>query len=100
MGGRGSKDDDDPVSRLIDRFGAQIGQISFGGTLGFCAGIAVKEVSKTAAVLVGCVFILAQVTCIYQSFVSLEYLVDYFSLQHRRDTLILTGRKSRRTVLR
>ena len=35
-------------------------QISFGGVLGFCSGLAVKEIGKTAAMTVGGLFLIAQ----------------------------------------
>ncbi|OQR99017.1 hypothetical protein ACHHYP_07365 [Achlya hypogyna] len=57
-----SKDgkDDDAVSRIIDQFGSKIGEISFGGFLGFCSGAAVKQVGKAAAVSIGIIFVMAQ----------------------------------------
>ncbi|ETW08576.1 hypothetical protein, variant [Aphanomyces invadans] len=58
-GGNGKKDD--PVSRLIDQYGGSIGQVSFGGAVGFCAGMAVKSIGKIAAVAIGVVFVGAQV---------------------------------------
>lgn len=51
-GGGGSKkggkhddddDDDDAVSRLIDQYGDGIGQVSFGGLVGFCSGCVLKR---------------------------------------------------------
>ncbi|KDO32851.1 hypothetical protein SPRG_02543 [Saprolegnia parasitica CBS 223.65] len=53
--------DDDPVSRLIDQFGAKIGEVSFGGFLGFCSGAAVKQIGKATAVSIGIIFVMAQV---------------------------------------
>lgn len=39
-GAKGSKgeDDDDAVSKLIDKYGDNLGQVSFGGVVGFCSG--------------------------------------------------------------
>ncbi|OQS04845.1 hypothetical protein THRCLA_02947 [Thraustotheca clavata] len=56
-----SSKDDDAVSRLIEQFGSKIGEISFGGFLGFCSGVAIKQVGKAAAFGIGALFVLAQV---------------------------------------
>ncbi|RHY54330.1 hypothetical protein DYB34_000111 [Aphanomyces astaci] len=59
-GGSSGKKSDDPVSRLIDQYAGSVGQVSFGGAVGFCAGMAVKSIGKVAAVAIGVVFIGAQ----------------------------------------
>lgn len=39
VGGDGDSDgDDDAVSRLIDKYGDGLGQVGFGGVVGFCSG--------------------------------------------------------------
>ncbi len=37
-GGADGEDKDDAVSKLIDKFGEQIGEVGFGGLVGFCSG--------------------------------------------------------------
>lgn len=36
--GDSGKDDDDAVTKLIDKYGESIGQLGFGGVVGFCSG--------------------------------------------------------------
>lgn len=59
-GGGGDKEEDDAVSKLIDKYGDQIGQVGFGGALGFCSGYAMIKVGKSIAFLIGVGFIVAQ----------------------------------------
>src|SRR3954447_14571667 len=53
-----SSDDERPFS-LTGLF--DLSQISFGASMGFASGYFVKKISKTAAFLVGAVFVLLQI---------------------------------------
>jgi FUN14 domain-containing protein 1 len=54
-----SPSDDERPSSLTDFF--DLSQISFGASMGFASGYFVKKISKTAAFLVGAIFVLLQV---------------------------------------
>eukprot|EP00903_Cladosiphon_okamuranus_P019487 g17920.t1 len=61
-GGGGGADDekDDAVSKLIDKYGDQMGEVGFGGVVGFCSGYALMKVGKIVAFVIGLGFIVTQ----------------------------------------
>lgn len=50
---------------ISDIFIPLVAQIGLGGVVGFAVGFTVKKVSKLAALLLGCIFILLQVLAYY-----------------------------------
>ena len=57
---------DTEVDSLIEAAGPFIAQFALGGILGFCAGFAVKKVSKIVAIIVGLGFILVQIMAYFK----------------------------------
>lgn len=66
----------------LDFLTPYIGQLSFGGVLGFAAGYFVKKVGKMALFVVGGLFILLQVLAAY-GFIQ----IDWLSIQQKADPL-------------
>ena len=66
----------------LDFLTPYIGQLSFGGVLGFAAGYFVKKVGKMALFVVGGVFILLQVLSAY------GYIqIDWLTIQKQADPI-------------
>ncbi|CAM9560221.1 unnamed protein product [Discosporangium mesarthrocarpum] len=64
-GAAGGDKGDDAVDKLIDRVGAQLGDVGFGAVVGFSSGYALKKVGKAAAVGIGLIFVTAQALSYY-----------------------------------
>ncbi|GGJ45547.1 FUN14 domain-containing protein [Deinococcus roseus] len=66
----------------LDFLTPYIGQLSFGGVLGFAAGYFVKKVGKIALFVVGGLFIVLQILAAY-GFIQ----IDWLSIQQKADPL-------------
>jgi uncharacterized membrane protein (Fun14 family) len=60
-------------SQLLDAAAPYLGQISFGGLVGFATGYAMKKIGKIALFVVGTVFILLQVLA-YMGVIEINWL--------------------------
>jgi FUN14 domain-containing protein 1 len=52
----------DPVEAAIDKLKPMLQQLSFGGVMGYCSGMALKKVGKALAFVVGVGFVGLQLT--------------------------------------
>jgi FUN14 domain-containing protein 1 len=47
----------DPVNEFLQRSGPAVSQLSFGGVVGYCSGMAFRRVGKAVGVVIGLGFI-------------------------------------------
>ena len=54
------KDENDPISQLLDKARPHMAKLTFGSIVGYCSGAAAKKIGKALAVLGGLAFIAIQ----------------------------------------
>ena len=65
-------DKNDAVQAFLKQYGPHLGQMGFGGCLGFCSGMAFKKLGKEVAVIIGLGFATLQ-SLSYLGYIDIDY---------------------------
>mmetsp|Transcript_8882 Transcript_8882/g.19565 ORF Transcript_8882/g.19565 Transcript_8882/m.19565 type:complete len:150 (-) Transcript_8882:400-849(-) len=66
-------DDNDPMSKAIEKAGPLLSQVSFGSIVGYCSGMAAKKIGKALAIAVGFSYIAVQ-SASYSGYVDVDWV--------------------------